>query len=540
MEHIRLITTDILIIGCGIAGLSAAIHGAEDNEVVVISKGKIRDTATQYAQGGIAAALEKSDAPSDHYDDTLAAGAGLCQTEAVRVLVEEGPQRVNELIQMGAVFDRNKTGQLAFTREAAHKKRRILHAGDATGKEIERTLGQVAIAKKNIRFLSNTSLSHLLVTEGICSGAIVVQNDQTLVRIIANATIIATGGCGQLFECNSNPSGSTGDGIVCAYQAGAELQDLEFTQFHPTTLYLGDKKPISIFLISEAVRGEGALLRNRFGERFMPNYHTDAELAPRDVVARAIYNECERTDSHNVFLDLSTVKVDIEVRFPTIFKRCMEANIDCRRDIIPVAPAAHYFMGGIKTDLWGQTNLKRLYAAGEAACVGVHGANRLASNSLLDGLVFGYRAAKKARNESPLDRRMRINNDDLKTVVTNSSVNQKQRHDILAVKQKIKQIMWKYVGIIRHEKGLIACVNELNTYEWIYDIASMETDIMEVKHMLMLGKMMAEAALKRHESRGAHFRSDFPKRSSAWEGKRLISQRYARVEIDGESSLIVQ
>ncbi len=344
---------DYVVIGSGIAGLSAAKYLGAHGKTLVVTKGAIREGSTHYAQGGIAVALAPSDTPDYHLEDTLKAGDGLCDTDAVQVLVEEGPARVRELILMGAQFDRDGENY-SYTQEAAHGQRRILHAGDATGREIEKTLGNAVLNQENVQFLPNTSVVRLLMDADRCVGC-EVMSESGLAQIFAGAVILASGGCGQIYAYNTNPPVSTGDGVSLAYEVGARVQDMEFFQFHPTTLYLGDKKPISLFLISEAVRGEGAVLRNIYGERFMPQYHPDAELAPRDVVARAIFHQMQQTDTPHVFLDLSPCLGDVTQRFPTIAKRCLSAGIDIRRDFVPVAPAAHYAMGGVSTDLSGRT-----------------------------------------------------------------------------------------------------------------------------------------------------------------------------------------
>ena len=387
------ITSDVCIIGTGIAGLTAALNCAKQGlTVTVLTKSSIKESSTLYAQGGIAVAMDKGDTPQLHYEDTIAAGAGHCDAKMVRILVEEGPKHVQDLIGYGANFDRNN-GALAYTKEAAHRTRRILHAGDATGREIEKTLGRRVAQEARVRFFSHCSATALnLDSYGRCTQVWAETEAETVV-VQASAVLIATGGCCQVFKHNTNPPGATGDGIILAKEVGAVISDMEFVQFHPTTLYVGDQKPISLFLISEAVRGEGAVLRNRHSERFMTTYHPAAELAPRDVVSRAVFSEIKKQGSEHVFLDLSSLKVSIKERFPTIYERCLAANIDLNTDWAPVAPAAHYMIGGIQTDEWGQTTVPGLYAAGEVASTGVHGANRLASNSLLEGLVFGARAA---------------------------------------------------------------------------------------------------------------------------------------------------
>lgn len=490
---------DYLIIGSGIAGLSAAKECAKHGKTAIITKASIKESSTNYAQGGIAVALTESDTPSYHLEDTLKAGAGLCDEDAVRVLVENGPQRVQDLIQMGADFDKNGS-EFDFTKEAAHSHRRILHVGDATGKEIKKTLGNAVLAEPQATFFPNTFVKDLLIEDDTCIGCIAVKNN-TPIRFEAKATLIATGGCGQVYSRTTNPPIATGDGIALGLRAGCDVQDMEFMQFHPTTLALGDKKPISIFLITEAVRGEGGVLRNIHGERFMPNYHPDAELAPRDIVARAIYSESQKT-KNNVYLDLSPIRKEVQRRFPTIYKRCLEFGIDITREFIPVSPAAHYFMGGISTNTEAQTNIPRLYAAGETASLGLHGANRLASNSLLDGLVFGYIAAQKMVKEPALNTSSQTQPLDPESPV--------EMHKIIAARQAIRTVMWRQVSIIRDNNELQEAENYLKSLSWILDLNAYDEAVCEVQNMLSIAQLITRAAILREESRGAHYRSDFP------------------------------
>jgi L-aspartate oxidase len=493
---------DYLIIGSGIAGLSAAKECAKHGKTAIITKAGIRESSTSYAQGGIAVAMTETDTPNYHWEDTLKAGAGLCDEDAVRVLVENGPQRVNDLIQMGANFDKNGS-DFDFTKEAAHSHRRILHVGDATGKEIKKTLGNAVLAEPLATFFPNTFVKDLIIENGECIGCTAVKNN-TPIQFSAKATLVATGGCGQVYSRTTNPPIATGDGIALGLRAGCEVQDMEFMQFHPTTLALGDKKPISIFLITEAVRGEGGVLRNIHGERFMPNYHPDAELAPRDIVARAIYSESQKT-KNNVYLDLSPIRKEVQRRFPTIYERCLEFGIDINREFIPVSPAAHYFMGGLKTDTNAKTNIPRLYAAGETASLGLHGANRLASNSLLDGLVFGYIAAENMVKETGTP----------KLTSTNlSEETHYQTHKIIAARQALRTVMWRQVSIIREESELQDAENYLKSLSWILNLNSYDEAVCEAQNMLSTAQLITKASLLRKESRGAHFRKDYPEASS--------------------------
>src|SRR5664279_4706337 len=391
--------TDFIVVGAGIAGLRASVELASAGRVLCLAKREVTESNTQYAQGGIAAALSDDDEVRLHLEDTLKAGDGLCNEEAARILVEEGPHRIEELIAWGTEFDRAGT-KIAFTREGAHSRNRVLHAhGDSTGREIGRALYLKAKALKPIEFREFEFTTELLLQDGRAIGVRVLDNDGQLREIHANSVLLATGGLGQVYSDTTNPQVATGDGVAMAYRAGAEISDMEFVQFHPTALYL---KNAPRFLLSEALRGEGGYLRNLELQRFMHKYHEMGELAPRDVVARAIAHELEITRRPDavVYLDLTHLNSEtVRKRFPTIYATCMQHNIDIAEELIPIRPAAHYAMGGVRTDLDGRTSIPGLYAAGEVACTGVHGANRLASNSLLEGLVYGARAARAMRNE---------------------------------------------------------------------------------------------------------------------------------------------
>jgi L-aspartate oxidase len=497
---------DYLIIGSGIAGLSAAKRLSQDAKVGVLTKSSLIESSTNYAQGGIAAALGSDDKTKFHYEDTLAAGCGLCNRRAVKVLVEEGLTRVRELIDLGANFDKTGT-EFHFGVEGAHGKRRVLHAGDSTGKEIEKTLGANLIKEAKVKFYENVFVKELIVKNQECLGCLAIQKEQVR-PFYAKAVILATGGGGQIYARNTNPPVCTGDGIALALHAGADIQDMEFIQFHPTTLYLGDKKPISIFLITEAVRGEGAVLRNIHGHRFLQNYHPDQELAPRDIVSQAIIQEMKKTKAQHVYLDLTKIPQAAH-RFPTIYKRCLEAKIDIARDFVPVAPAAHYFMGGVKTDLKAQTSIKRLYAAGEVASLGLHGANRLASNSLLDGLVFGWRAAENALKLSDLN--TKVVEQSLKELNLDfDNITTKQKARIMLLKQEIREIMWRYVGIKRHQKDLEKARQKLLKAKWMLALKPPLPSLIEAQNMLLVSLLTTHFALHRQESRGSHYRSDYP------------------------------
>lgn len=517
----EIIHYDFVVIGSGIAGLSAARHLSRHGEVCILTKSHVRESSTQYAQGGIAVAMHSEDTPHYHFEDTMNAGAGLCNKNAVRVLVEDGPDRVRELIELGANFDR--TGNdFHFTQEAAHGKRRILHAGDATGREIEKTLGNTLLNEGKVKFYSETSALRLLLKDGECVGCLASRHGR-LMAVLARAVLICSGGCGQIYMHNTNPPVATGDGIALGFEAGCAVQDMEFIQFHPTTLYLGDKKPISLFLISEAVRGEGAVLRNIHGERFMPAYHPAAELAPRDVVARAIFDEMLRTQAQHVYLDLSRLDFDVAARFPTIYQRCLEAKIDIRRDFIPVAPGAHYFMGGLKTTINGETTIPRLYAAGEVSSLGLHGANRLASNSLLDGLVFGHRAARQAVECTPVAQFP--SPEELTLLTLEDDISPRQKAHILTVKQEIRDIMWRYAGLVRDEEGLSHALRRLLKKSGILRLKTHQPALREVQHMLTVASLIVYFARMRKESRGAHYRRDYPKTDHTWQ-RRIVTNRH--------------
>src|SRR5918997_97427 len=399
--------TDFVVVGTGVAGLRAALELAHAGaRVVALTKERARESNTEYAQGGVAVALADDDEARLHEDDTHAAGAGLCDAEAVRLLVGEGQAYVRELIEWGAEFDR-EGGRLLFTREAAHSRRRILHAGgDATGHEIMRALLARAGREPLVEFVPHAGAEELIVAAGACRGVRYLDPVTRGPRSLrARAVVLAAGGAGQLYLHTTNPQVATGDGMAMAYHAGAELADMEFVQFHPTAL---NAEGAPRFLLSEAMRGEGGVLRNAEGRRFMPRYDERAELAPRDIVTRSIVAEMERTATRTVFLDMTALApAYLRSRFPKIYDTCLRFGLDIARDPVPVSPAAHYFMGGVRTDLEGRTTLAGLYAAGEVACTGVHGANRLASNSLLEGLVFGARAGRAAAEDladaSPVD-----------------------------------------------------------------------------------------------------------------------------------------
>ncbi|MBM3498283.1 MAG: L-aspartate oxidase [Armatimonadetes bacterium] len=506
------IQADFLVVGSGIAGLWTAIRLAEQGSVALVTKDHLVESSTFYAQGGIAVALYPEDSPEQHLADTLIAGAGLCDEPAVEVLTREGPRLIERLVAMGAQFDM-AGDRFALTREAAHRSNRILHAdGDATGREVESCLADRARTVERIHPYERLFVQELLLREDrTCAGVLardLVRGRDVLIR--ARATVIATGGIGEVYGVTTNPPVTTGDGIAAAFRAGAAVQDLEFVQFHPTALSLPDAPR---FLISEAARGEGAVLRNNAGERFMPCYHPDAELAPRDIVSRAIWQEMADTGQDHVLIDFTGLDRErVARRFPTIAARCLEYGKDITRDLVPVAPAAHYLMGGIATDLHGRTTLPGLYACGECASCGIHGANRLASNSLLDGIVYGDRCAEAMFGESehadgPLFGRSPFDAGCLGPP---------------DLRPRVHCVAWRDVGIIRSAASLEAARRDAS--EWLARPPVAEGDI-EVGNMALVTFLMASAALARTESRGAHYREDYPEpQDPAWR-KHIVLQR---------------
>ncbi len=515
------IATDFLIIGGGVAGLRAAIELAQHGEVLIVTKDAPSESSSQYAQGGVAVALSDEDRISIHFEDTIKAGDGLCLHKAVHTLVEEGPARIRELIRWGAGFDREGS-QLSFTREAAHSRNRVLHAqGDSTGREIVRTLSEHIRSAVSISEIDFAFTRDLIVKNGICVGAVVCrQPSKTVLNISARAVLLATGGAGHLYERTTNPEVSTGDGMAMAYRAGAILMDMEFVQFHPTALYCKGAPP---FLLSEAMRGEGGILRNIYGKKFMDRYHSLRELAPRDIVARAIQSELVSTQSNHVFLDMTQLPTQFLVRrFPRIYSTCKEFGIDIASDPIPVSPASHFIMGGIKTDLWGATNVPGLFAAGEAACTGVHGANRLASNSLLEGLVFGARAGQAAARYAQARSgqkgpALRITPRRAHgTCVSASNLN------IPSIRTALQKLMWSNAGIIRTKKNLQSALKQLREWDLVLRNCSPERRLFELKNMVCTAQLITRSALLREGSVGAHFRSDFPRKGKNWKKRTVV------------------
>jgi L-aspartate oxidase len=495
--------TRFLVVGSGVAGLHTAWRASASGEVTVLTKRSLFDSATAFAQGGIAAALGAGDSPELHRKDTLAAGVALCDAEAVEVLVEEGPARVRELHTAGADFDLEPGGKFKLGKEAAHSRRRIVHAhGDQTGAEVARTLIERVKASRQIQVLEKTRVLDLIVSNGICRGIRATRAGKP-VEIIADATVLATGGCGQVYRYTTNPQVATGDGYAIAHRAGVKLADMEFVQFHPTALETPEN-PLA--LISEAVRGEGAILVDDKGTRFMLKRHKLAELAPRDVVAREIYRE--RQSGRRVFLDARKLGKSFRARFPGIFALCKARGIDPSKDLIPVIPAAHYMMGGIVTDLSGRSSMKRLYACGEVSRTGVHGANRLASNSLLEGLVFAERVARDMISQPALQRAPQKKDWDAPVL--------RDRGGAQVAADAVRTVMWNHAGIDRNAKSLRQGLELLAEID-----ARLPEGATEEANMIDTARMIATAALNRNESRGGHFRSDFPHAVRKWRNRHV-------------------
>lgn len=521
LDKLPRVETDVIIIGAGIAGLYTALKASETQRVLMITKKSLFDSNTRYAQGGIAAVISDEDSPEFHRQDTLIAGAGLCDAAAVDVLVHEGPHGVQELVRFGTIFD-EEDGHYALTKEGAHSQRRILHAnGDATGYEIVRALAEKVKSVSSIELWDDHFVLDLLTEDGECRGALVQKPGGGRVAVFGNATILCSGGTGQLYRYTTNPEVATGDGVAMAYRAGAKIRDMEFIQFHPTSLcYPGAPR----FLISEAVRGEGAILRNIRGERFMEKYHPQLELAPRDVVARAIVDEMEATKSTYVYIDITHESPDlIRHRFPTIYEYCLSYGLDLTSDWIPVAPAAHYMMGGVKTDLHGETSIGRLFACGEVSSTGVHGANRLASNSLSEAIVFGQRIVDRinglAKNPSTLGCSSYSGERTAAPMGT-----------LVERRLKLQKVMVRYVGLRRSRAGLLKGLEELKRQLPIFQTCLTKRDQLEFANLLTCALLVTEAALDREESRGGHFREDFPERDDLHWRKHTILQREQGIE----------
>lgn len=507
LHSIEIKEFDTIVVGSGLAGLTAAYHASKKGSVAIITKSQLDTSNSYYAQGGIAAVTAEEDSFASHIQDTLTAGRELCDQDAVQLLVTEGQECVRELIQLGMEFDK-ENGEFVLGLEGGHSHRRILHAGgDATGKGLTLFMLKRVQEQRNITAFEYTTVVDLLVDNRVCSGVQAFDfttNNNLIFR--SKSTIIATGGLSRIYDRSTNPHTATGDGIALAYYAGAKLSDIEFIQFHPSALYIPGE---DAFLISEAVRGEGAWLFTPQGERFMPPLHPLAELAPRDVVAHAIYNQMQIHHSDFVYLSLKHLNPEIiKKRFSTIYHTLLKYNIDLTTDLLPISPAAHYMVGGIQTDLHGETNIKGLFACGEVASTGVMGANRLASNSLLECLVFGKRAAEKAgqgeiiTSELPQTKAIHID-------PTNEEF-------FLDTKNRIATLMSKKAGIVRTAEKLKQALNELQEIAGLLPEEITEYNLLKIRHIIDICKLICESALIREESRGGHIREDFPSENPAF------------------------
>jgi L-aspartate oxidase len=500
---------DFLVVGSGIAGLTFATKACTYGDVVILTKKRKADTNTNYAQGGIAGVFGNNDSFSYHIKDTLKAGEGLCHADAVEIMVKNGPRLIKELYNMGCRFS-TKNGKFALGQEGGHSRRRIVHAKDYTGWEIERVL--LEEAKRNGVVISeNEIVLDLIIHDGECIGIYYFDADTQKIDIFyANATILATGGAGQVYLHTTNPPIATGDGIAMAYRAGANIANMEFVQFHPTAVY-NVKIDGRSFLISEAVRGEGGVLKTTDGKPFMEKYSKHGNLAPRDVVARACVSEMLKTNSKYVLLDITHRNADyVKNRFPTIYETCMRWGIDITREPIPVVPAAHYLCGGILVNTWAESSIPRLFALGECACTGVHGANRLASNSLLEALVFATRAAEKIKGikDSVVRRPIKI------TKATKTGPD---------FKLAIKELMHEHLGVIRSEHGLQRMQNVINSFTRQFDEGVHLTNA-ESRNVTDVAEMIVKSALSRTESRGLHYITEYPKKNKKFSHDTIITR----------------
>jgi L-aspartate oxidase len=532
---------DFVVLGSGIAGLSFALNVAAKGRVAIVTKKNRAESNTNYAQGGIAAVVAEDDSFELHVRDTLEAGAGLCHEDVVRTIVEEGPARVKELIELGVRFSQKEdpqhpgSSELDLGREGGHTRRRILHAKDVTGREIERALLHAISENKNIQIFENHFAIDLITThklgidgENRCAGVYVLDKERgEVITFSAQHILLATGGCGKVYLYTTNPDIATGDGVAMAYRAGAAVANMEFIQFHPTCLYHPKAKS---FLISEAVRGEGAILKTFDGREFMQAYHPMASLAPRDIVARAIDSEMKRSGSDHVWLDITHKPAEfIRERFPNIYQTCLGYGIDITKEPIPVVPAAHYQCGGVLTNVDGETEIRNLYAVGEVACTGLHGANRLASNSLLEALVCSHRAAQKilaarpepAKQKLPLWQSGSATDPDELVVISHNW-------------DEIRRLMWDYVGIVRTNKRLERAHSrienlqaEIHEYYWDFKVTS---DLLELRNIAVVAELIIRSGQQRPESRGLHFNLDWPEANPAWAQRDTILRRDGRAD----------
>jgi len=510
---------DYIVVGSGIAGLYTALLARQHGSVLLLTKGKIDDCNTRRAQGGIAAALGKNDSTELHFKDTIKAGAGLCDEKMVRILVDEAIDRITDLINFGVPFDTTE-GEVALTREAAHSVSRIIHAGgDATGIHIEETLSR-RLMDSDIELKQNCLAIEIIKEKNCIEGLKTLDlatNQQKDYQ--CRFLVLATGGAGQLFTVTTNSEVATGDGVALAYRTGAVIRDMEFVQFHPTAIHLPGVAP---FLISEAVRGEGGVLRNAAGHRFMPDYAKEGDLAPRDIVSRSILAEMNREGGDEVYLDVTHLPASlITTRFPQIYRFCLDKGLDIKKELIPVAPAAHYMIGGIMVDSWGESSIDNLFAAGEVACTGVHGANRLASNSLLEVPVFAKRIVKRTLGDKKRKQDSSVFYDENAYSLTKRAAYQAPKKKLNL--EAIKRLMWHNVGIVRNRQGLEEAADTLTGWQNCLPEAGDKVSC-ELQSLILTGRLVAEAALIREESRGVHYRSDYPESLQKWQ-KHIIFKK---------------
>ena len=580
LDEIEKMYYDVIIIGSGIAGIYTALESPPLCNIAILTKEKAEISNSVLAQGGIAVSLDRNDSPEFHFKDTLYAGSGLCEPESVWILVNEAEQNIKTLFKYGVNFDRKNEKELYLSKEGAHSKNRIIHAGDTTGKEVCDKLTAVAQTRKNISMHEKIFAIDFIVIDGAVHGVVVFdEKTEHYKAYMSNIVVCATGGYGQMYQYTTNPEVATGDGVSMAYRAGAELMDLEFVQFHPTVLYHPDNKS---FLITEAVRGEGAVLRNVHGDLFMEAYHPRKELAARDVVSRAIFMEMQKTNAAHVYLDITMKEEDfVRNRFPNIYRTCAEYGIDITKEYIPVAPAVHYCMGGIRTDMHGRTNIKGLYACGEAACNGIHGANRLASNSLLEGLVFGRKIGdeitmllEKQQMQQPQQMQQTQQTQQLlqaqqmqqpqqmqQTQQTQQMLQEQQMQqpqqtqqsqqmlqvkkqdsapqvylsvetgrkekevDCQKIKNEIKQLMTYYVGMIRNADDLQYALQQIDIYyEMVRDWKPVKMEQVVLINLVELAREMIRSCIAREESRGGHYREDFPETLDEWKRNIIVKR----------------